>query len=57
MNANASCQIKSGKCSGFASTYVYRWAGRYHSCVDCLEAVKTTDIIYEPKAEIVKEAS
>ena len=49
MNVNASCQIKSGRCSGFASTYVYRWGGRFFACFDCLEAVKTTDVAYVPK--------
>jgi hypothetical protein len=52
-----SCKVQSGECTGFASTWAYHRHGRIESCVACAEAVKTTDIIYEPKAEIVKEAS
>jgi hypothetical protein len=49
MICEVTCEVKSGACRGFAFTYVYRWGGRFFSCLDCLEAVKTTDVVCAPK--------
>ena len=34
------CEIRSGVCWGFATTFVYRYGGRYESCAPCREAIE-----------------